>query len=121
VRVQGVTLLRDHGVLGRTELHGFVAGDELHPARDHLDRGLARVLVFLEVLALGQRDHGLLQRVLAAAVEVVGGTPAGRLARLGEHVLGNGGQRVFFHGPSLQSGSSPVTGTTCPSSREVTS
>ena len=29
MRVQGVTLLRDHGVLGGTELHGFVAGDEL--------------------------------------------------------------------------------------------
>lgn len=89
--MQGVALLRNHGVIGGVERDRFVTGDQLDLADDHLDRGLTGILVFLEVLALNQRDHGLLQLVLPAAVQVVRGTTTGRFARLVQHVLGNGG------------------------------
>lgn len=118
---QGMSLLRDHGVVGGVEHDRLLAGNQLDLADDHLDRGLTRILVFFEILALNQRDQGLLQFVLTAAVQVVRGSTAGRFAGLIQHGLGNGGQRVFFHAPSLQLTASRVTGTTRESPREVTS
>lgn len=119
--MQGMSLLRDRSVIGGVQGDGLVTGDELDLADDHLDRGFARILVFFKILTSNQRDHGLLQRVLAAAVQVMRGAAAGRFASLVQHGLGNGGQRVFFHAPSLQLTASRVTGTTRESPREVTS
>lgn len=95
--MQGMSLLRDRSVIGGVQGDGLVTGDELDLADDHLDRGFARILVFFKILTSNQRDHGLLQRVLAAAVQVMRGAAAGRFASLVQHGLGNGGQRVFFH------------------------
>lgn len=94
---QGMSLLRDHGVVGGVEHDRLLAGNQLDLADDHLDRGLTRIFMFFEILALNQRNQGLLQFALAAAVQVVRGSTAGRFAGLIQHGLGNGGQRVFFH------------------------
>lgn len=118
--VQGVPLLRDHGVVSGVERQGFVPRDQVHLADDHLDGGLSRVLVFLEVLPPNQCDHGLLQLVVTAADKIVSGASAGRLAGLAQHVLGDAGQSVFFHTPFSQHLARCVTGTTRQLPGEVT-
>lgn len=118
--VQGMPLLGDHRVVGRVEHDRLLAGNQLDLADDHLDSGLARILVFFEILALNQRDQGLLQFVLTAAVQVVRGSTAGRFAGLIQRGLGNGGQRVFFHTLFCSTPPHGVTVTTGQPPRKVT-
>lgn len=112
--VQGMSLLRDHSVISGVQREGFFAGAQLHLTDDHLDGGLARVLVFFEILSPNERNHGLLQLVPTAPVKIVRRASTGRLARFAQHVLGNAGQCVFFHTSFC---SSPRCGVTDPTTQ----
>lgn len=64
----------DHEVTRRCLLTVVSCG-QADSSVQHVDRGLARVLVFRELLACGQRDHGLTQGALVPAMDRVGATP----------------------------------------------
>src|SRR4029079_9923239 len=70
---------------------------EGHPAVQHLERRLARVLVLVQLGACPQSDQGLAQDVLVSAVQRVGASTAGGRPRRLQVMADQCGQRLLLH------------------------
>ncbi|WP_425569538.1 hypothetical protein [Nonomuraea salmonea] len=68
------------------------SGDEPYPPVQHVHRDLARMLVFVHVLALPQCHHGLPQRTIVSTVDSGGAPTAARLTGTREQIVNERGQ-----------------------------
>ena len=95
--MQGVPLRRNRDVVAGLAVPGVVAGRQAHVTLQHLQRRLTGAVVFGQVVAGEQGQHGLPQFVGVTTVDGVRGPPAVRLPRLGQLFGGQAGQRDGFH------------------------
>ena len=99
-RVQGVPLLRNRDVVAGLAVPGVAARGQAHVTLQHLQRRLARAVVFGQVMAGQQGQHGLAQFVGVTTVDGVRGPSAVRLLRLGQ-LFGSSAARLVSEMDSI--------------------
>ena len=96
-RFEGVPGGRDDEQIPRGTFPADVPGTEADPPVQHMNGGLARVVMLIQPVASGERDHGLTQHVLVASVHGVRAAPAGGVPRDLQLFPGQRSKRRLLH------------------------